>query len=544
MSYRALYRKYRPDTFDEVVGQDHVVTTLQNEIKADRIAHAYLFTGTRGTGKTSAAKIFAKAVNCEDPQDGNPCGHCASCRAIASGSSMNVIEIDAASNNGVDNIRQIRDEVAYSPTEGKYKVYIIDEVHMLSASAFNALLKTLEEPPAYVIFILATTDVQKLPVTIISRCQRFDFKRIGQDIITERLTDLLEREQIEAEEKAVRYIARKAEGGMRDALSLLDQCISFYLNQRLTYEQVLKLLGAVDTERIDGLYVCIQEGDVSGVFTRLDDMIADGRDVSMIAADLTEHLRNILLWKTTEGAEDLLDLSEENRILLQADAERSSGETLIRYIRVMTETVSAMRYAVNKRIVLETALIRLCRPAMETDTASLAQRIRRLEKLLESGTFVQASAGAPAPGQSTVQASAASAAEPEREPAPYVQAVPQDLQRVRSEWKSILSGLTDKPRIASLQHVELRFDPTGRHDGEIYVITQEISGEWNTHDPAAQQQLKVQLEQLIEDRIGKRIAVHLLTEAEADKTGGQTISEREAIDAAAQAGIHMEVEFE
>ena len=213
---------------------------------ADRIGHAYLFCGTRGTGKTSIAKIFARAVNCEHPVDGNPCNECAACRAINSGTSMNVIEIDAASNNGVDNIREIRDEVAYSPAEGKYKVYIIDEVHMLSIGAFNALLKTLEEPPSYVIFILATTESHKIPVTILSRCQRYDFKRITQEEISDRLRDLLGREQVEAEDKAIRYIAKKADGGMRDALSLADQCISFYLGQTLTYEKVLEVLGAVD----------------------------------------------------------------------------------------------------------------------------------------------------------------------------------------------------------------------------------------------------------------------------------------------------------
>ena len=248
MSYTALYRKFRPSEFSDVKGQDHIVTTLKNQINADRIGHAYLFCGTRGTGKTTVAKIFAKAVNCERPVDGNPCGECASCRAIAAGTSMNVIEIDAASNNGVDNIREIRDEVAYSPTEGKYKVYIIDEVHMLSIGAFNALLKTLEEPPSYVIFILATTEAHKIPITILSRCQRYDFRRITVETIADRLRELTEKEQVEVEEKALTYIAKAADGSMRDALSLLDQCIAFYLGQKLTYDHVLDVLGAVDTD--------------------------------------------------------------------------------------------------------------------------------------------------------------------------------------------------------------------------------------------------------------------------------------------------------
>ena len=225
MSYTALYRKFRPERFEDVKGQDHIVTTLRNQIEADRIGHAYLFCGTRGTGKTTIAKIFAKAVNCEHPVDGSPCGECRSCRAIAAAASMNVIEIDAASNNGVDNIREIVDEVSYSPAEGRFKVYIIDEVHMLSIGAFNALLKTLEEPPSYVIFILATTEVHKIPVTILSRCQRYDFKRITIDTITGRLRELMVQEQQQVEEKALRYVAKAADGSMRDALSLLDQCI-------------------------------------------------------------------------------------------------------------------------------------------------------------------------------------------------------------------------------------------------------------------------------------------------------------------------------
>ena len=299
MSYTALYRKFRPDTFSEVKGQDHVVRTLQNQIRSGRIGHAYLFCGTRGTGKTSVAKIMAKAVNCENPRDGEPCGTCKSCRAIAAGSSLNVIEIDAASNNGVENIRQIREEVAYSPAEGKYKVYIIDEVHMLSQGAFNALLKTLEEPPSYVIFILATTEAHKVPVTIVSRCQRYEFHRISRQEIADRLSDLLAREGVEADEKAIRCIARKADGGMRDALSLADQCISFYLGEPLTYDKVLNVLGTIDTEEESRLLAEIRSGDVTAVFAHLEEMIYRGRDLSQLIADFTWYLRNVLLVKAS-----------------------------------------------------------------------------------------------------------------------------------------------------------------------------------------------------------------------------------------------------
>ena len=301
MSYTALYRKFRPQEFGDVRGQDAVVTTLKNQIEADRIGHAYLFCGTRGTGKTSIAKIFAKAVNCEHPKEGSPCGECASCKAVAAGTSMNVIEIDAASNNGVESIRQIREEVAYRPTEGKFKVYIIDEVHMLSIGAFNALLKTLEEPPSYVIFILATTEVHKIPVTILSRCQRYDFKRISVDTICGRLEELLEKEGIEAEEKAIRYIARSADGAMRDALSLLDQCIAFYLGKSLTYEKVLEVLGAVDTEVFSSLLRSILKEDVQDAMKRVEDLVAQGRELGQFITDFTWYLRNLLLVQSSEG---------------------------------------------------------------------------------------------------------------------------------------------------------------------------------------------------------------------------------------------------
>ena len=236
MAYTALYRKWRPSRFEDVRGQEHIVRTLKNQIEAGRIGHAYLFCGTRGTGKTSVAKILARAVNCEHPVNGSPCNECAACRSILDGTSVDVAEIDAASNNGVDNIREIREQVQYSPTQGKYRVYIIDEVHMLSAGAFNALLKTLEEPPSYVIFILATTEVNKIPITVLSRCQRYDFRRIGNDVIAAQVDALLKAEGVAAEEDAVRYVAKAADGSMRDALSLLEQCISFYYGQTLTYE--------------------------------------------------------------------------------------------------------------------------------------------------------------------------------------------------------------------------------------------------------------------------------------------------------------------
>ena len=390
MSYQALYRKFRPQEFDDVKGQDHIVTTLKNQIKADRIGHAYLFCGTRGTGKTTIAKIFAKAVNCEHPVDGSPCGECPTCRAIAAGNSMNVIEIDAASNNGVDNIRQIREEVEYRPTEGKYKVYIIDEVHMLSIGAFNALLKTLEEPPAYVIFILATTEAHKIPITILSRCQRYDFRRISIDTITARLRELMDAEQVTVEDRALRYIAKAGDGSMRDALSLLDQCIAFYLGQELTYDKVLDTLGAVDTEIFSRLLRQILDKNITGAIQTVETLVIEGRELGQFVTDFTWYLRNLMLVQSSDDMEDVLDISSENLALLKEEASMVDADILMRYIRIFSELGSQIKYASQKRILIEIAVIKLCKPEMEKDYTSLVDRIDSLEKKLEKGVVMAA----------------------------------------------------------------------------------------------------------------------------------------------------------
>lgn len=386
MSYMALYRKWRPDEFEEVKGQEHVVTTLKNQITHDRVGHAYLFCGTRGTGKTTVAKLFAKAVNCEHPlEDGSPCNECAACKAISDGSSLNVIEIDAASNNGVDNIRDIREEVQYSPAEGKYKVYIIDEVHMLSIGAFNALLKTLEEPPSYVIFILATTEAHKIPITILSRCQRYDFRRISLDTIYDRLVELLKREGIEAEEKAVRYVAKAADGSMRDALSLLDQCIAFYLGQTLTYEKVLEVLGAVDVEVFNQLMCYVASNDTMKALEVIDEIVWQGRELSQFVTDFTWYMRNLLLIKASDYVNDQLDISAENLESMRQVADQVDLEALMRYIRIFSEMSGQIRYASQKRVTLELAIVKLTTPQMENNMDSILDRIRVLEKKVEEG---------------------------------------------------------------------------------------------------------------------------------------------------------------
>ena len=437
MSYTALYRKFRPQEFVDVKGQDHIVTTLRNQIKADRIGHAYLFCGTRGTGKTTIAKIFAKAVNCEHPVDGSPCGQCPTCQSIAAGSSMNVIEIDAASNNGVDNIRQIREEVEYRPTEGKYKVYIIDEVHMLSIGAFNALLKTLEEPPSYVIFILATTEVHKIPITIMSRCQRYDFRRISIDTIASRLGELMEAEHIDVEDKALRYVAKAGDGSMRDALSLLDQCIAFYLGQELTYDRVLNTLGAVDTEVFSRLLRQILGKDVTGVIGTLGDMVVEGRELGQFVTDFTWYMRNLMLVQSSDDMEDVLDISSENLALLKEEAQMVDMEVLMRYIRIFSELGSQIKYTSQKRILIEIALIKLCKPEMEKDYTSLVDRIDSLERKIEKGVVFS-------PGDAR-QGGMTGNQEPAVKPE-LPRAIPEDIKQVIAGWNGILTQLTGVTR--------------------------------------------------------------------------------------------------
>lgn len=391
MSYMALYRKWRPDEFQEVKGQEHIVTTLKNQITHDRIGHAYLFCGTRGTGKTSIAKLMAKAVNCEHPIDGSPCNECASCKAIASGNSMNVVEIDAASNNGVDYIRQINGAVQYSPSTGKYLVYIIDEVHMLSIGAFNALLKTLEEPPSYVIFILATTEVHKIPITILSRCQRYDFRRITIETIADRLRELLEREKIEASDDALLYVAKAADGSMRDALSILDQCISFNLGETLTYEKVLETIGAVDVEIYISLFEATISGDTLTAVDIVDKAIWQGKDLSQFVTEYITFIRNVLMLKISPDMR--VDLSPDNiSKLIELGRDTSEG-CLINLINILQDAANKLAYTVSKRVVLEVAIIKMSRPSMQEGYDSLERRVEELEQsvsALPSGVNLEA----------------------------------------------------------------------------------------------------------------------------------------------------------
>ena len=516
MSYTALYRKFRPSEFADVKGQDHIITTLQNQIRANRIGHAYLFCGTRGTGKTTVAKIFAKAVNCEHPVDGSPCGECETCRSIAAGTSMNVIEIDAASNNGVDNIREIREEVAYRPTEGRYKVYIIDEVHMLSIGAFNALLKTLEEPPEYVIFILATTEVHKIPITILSRCQHYDFKRISIETITDRMKELMDTEHVEVEDKALRYIAKAADGSMRDALSLLDLCIAFYMGQKLTYDNVLEVLGAVDTDVFSRLLRKVIDRDVAGVLDVVDDLVMQGRELTQLAADFTWYLRNLLLVKTSDNIEDVLDVSTENMAQLKEEAQMIEPDMLFRYIRIFSELSNQLKYATQKRVMLEVALIKLCTPAMENTQDSLLDRIRAVEEKVEKGidaaAVIQAQggygagygqdsayggAGGNGAGMPGGGSGAAGSAGVRKE---LPNAIPEDVQEVVKNFRSIageasgiLRGYLKKARLS-----------LGGDNRLMIVLPDPLSESVVGREDHVQE-----LENLIEQRIGKKVEVEV-----------------------------------
>lgn len=527
MAYMALYRKWRPNDFDEVQGQDAIVQTLRNEIIYDRIGHAYLFCGTRGTGKTSIAKLFAKAVNCQHPVDGNPCNQCPSCQAINNQSSLDVLEIDAASNNGVDHIREIREQVQYSPVEGKYKVYIIDEVHMLSSGAFNALLKTLEEPPSYVIFILATTEKHKIPVTILSRCQKYDFKRISIDTITNHLVHLMEKEGIPAEEKALRYIARAADGSMRDALSLLDQCIAFYLNQTLTYDNVLEVLGTVDTAVFSQLLRNILAQDTIAVLHTVDQMITEGRELSQFLADFLWYLRNLLIIKDQNGMEDTLDLSTESIAALQEEASLIETSTLLRFIRVLSDLSGQLRNATQKRILLEVGFIRLCTPQMETDSGSLLERVHMLEKKMAEGIPVQTAgpggygaAGIPGtggmgtafgpggsaglgdgtpggPGGSSAAASENAAAALEERFSPAEAA---DLKAIASSWNTIV-GQTAMPMQKFLQAARIA---VSEDSSIIQLIFERDDIEKNYFERNHQHNLSI-LSDIVAEQTGKRV---------------------------------------
>ena len=386
MAYTALYREWRPKTFYDVVGQEHITTTIKNQILNNRIAHAYLFCGTRGTGKTSTAKVFAKALNCLNLKDGEPCNECTMCTKINEGLAIDVTELDAASNNGVDKIRDIIDDVKYPPQEARYKVYVMDEVHMLSTGAVNAFLKTLEEPPRNVIFILATTDPQKLPITILSRCQRFDFKRINNKDIIARLRKIVTEQNVEIEDKSLALISRVSDGAMRDSLSILDQSIAMG-DGAVSYDSLVNMLGLVTNEHLFTLTTAIINKNVEKAMNIIDDVVYAGKDVYLFIKDLVGHYRNILMVKVTHNPEEVLDMAEENIVLVKEQASKIRVEEVMRAIRILQEAEGNAKMSKQARLYLELAAIQMCKVEYDTSNEIILARLNKLEEGLKNGSL-------------------------------------------------------------------------------------------------------------------------------------------------------------
>ena len=419
--YQALYRKYRPQTFDDVVGQNSVTQTLKSQIVSGKMSHAYLFTGCRGTGKTSCAKILAKAVNCLNPENGNPCNRCKACRSIDDGTCMDVLEIDAASNNGVDNVRDLRDDAVYSPSQVKKRVYIIDEVHMLSASAFNALLKIIEEPPEHLLFILATTELHKVPATILSRCQRFAFRRIGQEDIAAQLQFVAYQENIDLDNSAARVLARLADGAMRDALSLLDQCASAATGE-LTAEQVYACLGIAGERRCAELLDKISRQDTAGAMQLFNRLYTEGKDLSALLDELASLVRDILILKTAPeaGISMLSGVAEDDET--RGLASRISGGELIRMMELLQKTLNLFTRSASRRTDAELCILEMSQPELSQDLSSMNARLTRVEEQLKTGTFVLPSKAAPALKEQSevepVRTEESAISQPEPEPQP------------------------------------------------------------------------------------------------------------------------------
>ena len=468
MGYQALYRRYRPARFDDFVGQEAIIRTLRSQVMSGRIAHAYLFCGTRGTGKTSTAKVFARAVNCENPDRGEPCGQCAACRALSAESSLDILEIDAASNNGVDEIRDLREKVKYPPQSGRYRVYIIDEVHMLSQGAFNALLKTLEEPPAYVVFILATTEPQKLPATILSRCQRFDFGRIPAHQIIARLRVALDEGGIAAEEAALARIARAAEGGMRDAWSILDMCLGYAQEDGagLTEALVLQVLGAADKRFLFEFADRLISADAVGALEMIDGMMRAGREVQVFVRDVSGHLRNLMLAGVCgqEQAESLLEVTAEDAQAYVEQAGRTSRTRLMRMLDLFLASETDMKWASQPRFALEVAVIRACAPEESIQLEALIARVDELERKLREGVVVAQQAAAPASKNAAPAAQAAAAApvpakETPKGPAP-------DAERI---WQEAVKKLKQKPQLFGM----VRFGRLASAENGVFTVVYE-----------------------------------------------------------------------
>lgn len=497
MSYLALYRKYRPATFSEVVGQEAVVKALQNQVKYQQIGHAYLFCGTRGTGKTSLAKVFARAVNCEYPIEGNPCNRCTICKSGEE--NFNVIEIDAASNNSVDNIRDLREEVKYTPAQGRYKVYIIDEVHMLSQAAFNALLKTLEEPPEHVIFVLATTDPQKVLPTIVSRCQRYDFRRIMPEDIKGRLLEVCRKEGIEIEEEAAAYIARLSDGAMRDALSILDQCHAYYMGEAVTLGKVQEIMGAVDDTVFTTLTDLLKSGDAAGLLEKLSQVFASGRDALQLMLSWNQYLRNVLLAGLMgKGGEGLLEANRASFGEIERQGREIAPALLGHWIESFAKLEAELRLSSQKRILIEVMLIGLCSEAGafgETKPEAPKEEAPKAQKAAPEA--VQA-ATQPEPVKETPKE------EPPKQEAP-------NGQEAAALWPKVRDRLMQESgTYATLRYIEMK--PVDGSDGEVLEASSEI-GIYTQQLLSNHEEKRKTIEERLSAEAGRPIRVRVKGEA-------------------------------
>lgn len=445
--HKALYRVYRPKTFGDVVGQEHIVKTLKNQIKNNNIGHAYLFSGTRGTGKTSTAKIFARAVNCLNPINEEPCNECEICIDTLNDNIMDIVEIDAASNNSVDDIRELRESVKYTPSKAKYKVYIIDEVHMLSQGAFNALLKTLEEPPSYVIFILATTEPHKIPATILSRCQRFDFKRVSSKDIASRMSYICKKENIEAEEKALSLIARNSQGALRDALSILDQCMSFG-NEKIEYNDVIELLGTVNIDELFELSQSIIDENTKKSLEILNEFIIWGKDIRNLINDLIDHFRNLMVCKVSKDLDEIISLPEESIERLKEQSQNVNINDLIRILNILSETQDSMKSSSNTRILAEVTIMKIAQPMFDESKEALIKRIENLEEKIESGNIKVSTVQIEQSKDVKSQIIEDNKVEENKEDVAYEEVKSEDVRLVESSWKKITQKIKDDRKLS------------------------------------------------------------------------------------------------
>lgn len=507
MSYKAIYRKFRPRKFKDVLGQEHITTILKNQIINENIAHAYLFSGTRGTGKTSTARIFARAINCigEDI----PCNECEICMGILDESLMDIIEIDAASNNSVDDIRELRENSKYPPSTCKYKVYIIDEVHMLSKGAFNALLKVLEEPPEHLIFILATTEPEKLPPTIISRCQRYDFKRVSVENIVKNMEDIAKEVGVEIETKALELIARNSDGAMRDALSILDQCLSFS-QDKITYDYVISILGIVNNDLMFSMVEDIIEGNTDDVLTSLDEVIQEGIDIKQLINDMILHFRNLMVAKTSENVENSIDGTEELIGKLKDQSRGLDLAKIITFLNILSETETKAKWSTQPRIILEVDLIKMIKLPKELDILSLVDRIDKLEDQIKSGNIKVSR-----PSQAQENSGQKQARAPEKKQVkeePVVRSIEANenvnFETVRSEWTNVLQ--TIKTKKIALHALISEGNPLSFKNS---ILTIGFKDGFGFHrDALDKQENKESIEGIIETALNTKIELKLVME--------------------------------